>query len=733
MPIPTDPVPTTHEHPATAPDRGDEHGLDGYRRVERLDTPSDGVGWWLAAGPDGTPCVLMTPEEACADDASYRLRFWSEANNSRRLGHRYVATVKGVSAAGARIPWVAYDCFPALPLGAALAVHGGPLPQQLVRRWGVALAEALWSAHSRGLVHAGISPQSVLLTPSGPLLTGYGLVRAASVEGAERHAVPGVAGKSLPPEQRAGGRPQPPGDIYALAAVLAFAEGAGNRQEIPSPPWEEVRARCLTADPAERPRAEELLRILRDSAPAAGGQLPERILAAMDEQAAQWPAYPPEGAPTAVPPGHRTDEAASAAGLPTAAAPPTSPSRRSLLTAVAPAAAGLALGTAGVATWRAFGSQKSAPRAQQIRGVAPAPLWHFELPDRSTEESSLLADGRFLITGHKGGVLAVDIVEGKKQWSRDDVLPAQILDAGHGDVLVASGGDQGEFLLLSARSGKIKWRERKYMQTPSMALLLAAGGGVLFFLTEDFSKKSEPEQAVIAYSLRRRKKLWHAPIPAGFVETLTPPGPGVVGPTLLKSHILVAGTGLQLSQDNFAYVALDRRDGRRKWRKDYDDISSTSDGLVLPLEGDLLVADTVDGLRGMSLTSGKERWTVAVKGGVNAHRAVRKGMLYVADNDVTTYAVDYRSGKVKWKRKHANPHEQRYNLSAMSLSASGRVLLRAGMAEIDALDSRDGSLMWRLAMAGVEEFSGNPGTVAASAEGMVVVDDRRSLYAFPVD
>ncbi|MGY1438971.1 outer membrane protein assembly factor BamB family protein [Streptomyces reniochalinae] len=734
MPIPSEPVPATEEHQATAPARGEEGGLDGYRRVERLDTSADGVGWWLAAGPDGDRCVLMAPEGARADDASYRLRFWSEANNSRRLGHRSVARVKSTSAAGARIPWVAYDCFPALPLGVALTAHGEPFPGQVVRGWGVALAEALWHAHSQGLVHAGISSRSVLLTPHGPLLTGYGLVRAASVEGTERHAVPGVAEVSLPPEQRAGGRPQPPGDVYALAAVLAFAGGAEDEQDGPSHQWEEVVARCLSADPADRPRAEELLRVLQNSTPVPDGQLPERLVAAMDSQAAQTPESF-EGAPTSPPPVNGTAEVetASPAGPPAAAAPSSSPSRRSVLTAVAPAAAGLALGTAGVTAWRVFGPEKTGPHAQQIRGAAPAPLWHFGLPDRSTEDSSLLAERRYLLMGHKGGIVAFDIVKGKKEWSRDDVLPSQILDAGHGDVLVASGGSQGEFLLLSARSGKVKWRERAYMQPPSMALLLAAEAGVLWFLAEDFSGGDELEQAVIAYSLRRRKKLWRAPIPAGFVETLTPPGPGVIGPALLKSEILVAGTGLEFSQDNFAFVALDRRDGRRKWKKEYDDISSTSDGLVLPLEGDLLIADTVEGLRGMSLSRGKERWTVAVKGGVNAHRAVRRGTVYIADSDVTTYAIDYRSGRVKWKRKHANPHEQGYNLSSMSLSASGRVLLRAGMAEIDALDTRDGSLVWRLAMAGSGEFSGNPGTVVASRPGVVIVDDRRNIYAVPVD
>ena len=118
---------------------------------------------------------------------------------------------------------VAFDFFPALSLEEALAASKGPLPEHTVRALGTVLAQALAGWHASGLVHAGISPATTLLMADGPRLTGYGLVRAAALDGSERAHPPGIDSFSLPPEQRAGGRPRPAGDVYALGAVLSYA------------------------------------------------------------------------------------------------------------------------------------------------------------------------------------------------------------------------------------------------------------------------------------------------------------------------------------------------------------------------------------------------------------------------------------------------------------------------------------------------------------------------------
>ncbi|MET9857737.1 PQQ-binding-like beta-propeller repeat protein [Streptomyces smyrnaeus] len=717
--------------------------LGEYRAVEHLDTESSGVNRWLAVGPDGAPSVVMAPDEQWADDPGYRLRFWAEANNSRRLTGRGTAPVRQVSSARASIPWVAYDCFPALPLTAALAAHGGPLPAPVVWNMGVRLAEAVLRAHTQGLVHAGISPQSVLVTHQGALLTGYGLVRAAAVEGAERHTVPGVDEQSLPSEQRAGARPQPPGDLYALASVLLLAAAGRSRNSPPTEPGG-VLARCLATDPAQRPRAEELLRALRGAAPGSGSELPSRVVAALDAQASRLPAPPVPASPVQAPVGERAvgragdqDTTEAAAPSPPASSSRTSstPSRRTLLVTAASAAAGLAVGTGGVAAWRRFAPEhhKSVPRPP--RGVAPAPLWRFPLPERDSTGQLPLLSGRTLITSHKKGIVGVDVYRGKKLWSRDDVLPSRLMDAGGGNIVVA-GGHDGEFLLLSARSGRIKWREKKYSAVESsvqMTLLLAGAAGVVWFLTEDYGADDGPKTAVVAYSLRKRKKLWHAPLPSDYVETSVQPAEGTPGPALLRSELLIANTGYGAMEEYFTYIALDRESGRRKWKRTYPDLGVETSDLVLPGENNILVTGIVNGLRSMSLSSGKERWTVPVDGGVDDSSAARNNVLYVTDRKLATYAVDIRTGEVRWKRRPDNPEVEGRALYGMTLTASGRTLLRTGPAEIDALDAHDGSLRWRLATAGSRELSGRPGNAMVSAEGLVIVDNHDSIYALPVD
>ncbi|MBO8187170.1 outer membrane protein assembly factor BamB family protein [Streptomyces spirodelae] len=722
--------------------------LGEYRAVECLDPESSGVNRWLAVGPDGAPSIVMAPDRTWADDPGYRLRFWSEANNSRRLTGRGTAPVRQVSSARAGVPWVAYDCFPALPLTAALAAHGGPLPAPVVWNLGVLLAEAVLRAHTQGLVHAGISPQSVLVTHQGALLTGYGLMRAAAVEGTERPVVPGVDEPSLPPEQRPGStRPQPPGDIYALASVLLLAAAGHSQSSLSAEPGG-VLARCHATDPAQRPPAEELLQALRGAAPGNGGELPPRVVAALDAQASRLPA-PPTSVPfpAQAQVGERVVRRAGDQGTTATAAAVSSPSssgsrfssstpsRRTLLVTAASATAGLAVGTGGVAAWRRFAPESRERVPRPPRGVAPAPLWRFPLPERDPTGQLPLLRGRTLIISHKKGILGVDVHRGKKLWSRDDVLPSRLLDAGGGNIVVA-GGQDGEFLLLSARSGRIKWREKKYSAVESsnqMTLLLAGADGVVWFLTEDYGADDGTKMAVVAYSLRKRNKLWHAPLPPDYVETVTQPAEGTAGPALLRSELLIANTGFGAAEQYFTYIALDRESGRRKWKREYQDLGIETSDLVLPRGDNTLIAGIVNGLRSMSLSSGKERWTVPVEGGVDDSSAMRNGVLYATDRKLTSYAVDVRTGKVRWKRPHENPEVEGRALGGMTLTASGRTLLRTGPAELDALDPQDGSLRWRLATAGTRELSGRPGNAVVSAEGVAIIDNHDSIYALPVD
>ncbi|MGK5642812.1 serine/threonine protein kinase [Streptomyces sp. URMC 126] len=274
---------------------GDPGRIGPYAVLGRLDAPTGGVPAaehrFVARSADGDRTVLVsTPREGVDPD-----RFRAEAQAARRLFGPWTAVVDDVgvadasgagasgSPAGADGPhrplvWYTSPYLPALPLPAALAAHGGPLPERTVRALGTALAEALAAVHATGAAHAGLSPAAVLLTADGPRLTGYGAVRVGLPSGPDGSGDTGGTGGSglapgtVPPEQLAGARPEPSGDVFALGAVLAYAttgHTVPERDELPEGLRALVSA-CLARDPAHRPSVPRLLDELPGAAPGFG-------------------------------------------------------------------------------------------------------------------------------------------------------------------------------------------------------------------------------------------------------------------------------------------------------------------------------------------------------------------------------------------------------------------------------------------------------------------------------
>ncbi|MER8044238.1 serine/threonine protein kinase [Streptomyces sp. NPDC094032] len=265
-----------------------------YRLITRLDPPQD----HLTPPPPPLPCrrfvaraatpdrtVILTAPLPGADPALFR----AEAETARRLALPWtfpVTEISGAAAAGADT-WFTTPYIPALPLPTALAVHGGALPEETVRVIGAALAETLAALHAQGLAHAGVAPAAVLLTADGPRLTCFGAARATDR----------VDRAAQAPEQATGGLPRPPGDVYGLGAVLAYAatgHTVPERSDLPSTLSGTITA-CLTRDPANRPPAAALLPALTPPTPhgtllgsatplLTPGWLPPRVVAALSHQ-----------------------------------------------------------------------------------------------------------------------------------------------------------------------------------------------------------------------------------------------------------------------------------------------------------------------------------------------------------------------------------------------------------------------------------------------------------------
>ncbi|MEV7815920.1 serine/threonine protein kinase [Streptomyces flaveolus] len=264
-----------------------------YTLITALDDPRTRIPVperrYIARSADGRHTVLLSLPHQGSDPQ----RFLAEADASRYLLGPGSAPATALAAPG-EPAWCTRPYLPVLPLPTALAVHGGPLPERTVRALGVALAETLAILHGQGLTFAGVSPAAVLLAADGPRLSCFGAVRAAAPDGMPRSGLPGLEPGSLPPEQAAGGRPRPLGDVYALGATLAYAatgHTTPERDELPTA-FRTVISRCLTRDPGARPQLVELIAALSDGnssgtvALLGPGWLPGRVIAALAHQSA---------------------------------------------------------------------------------------------------------------------------------------------------------------------------------------------------------------------------------------------------------------------------------------------------------------------------------------------------------------------------------------------------------------------------------------------------------------
>lgn len=173
-----------------------------YATLARLDSESaertvPERRYLARTAPDGERTALVCVPRVGADPSRWAI----EAEGARRLSVPGFLTIAEVGGS-AGFPWYTAPYTPVLPLPAALAAYGGPLPEDTVRSLGAALARTLAAAHAHGATHAGLSPAAVLLTPTGPLLASFGATRAE---------LTGHAPGCLPPERSTGTPPTPPG------------------------------------------------------------------------------------------------------------------------------------------------------------------------------------------------------------------------------------------------------------------------------------------------------------------------------------------------------------------------------------------------------------------------------------------------------------------------------------------------------------------------------------------
>ena len=167
--------------------------------------------------------VKVLPSGSLADDAT-RKRFKQEAQALARLNHPNIATVFD------------FDCdettdFLVMELltGQTLAdkLLAGPLPANIVLKYGIQMAEGLVAAHQQGILHRDLKPANIGLTAEGRVkILDFGLAKLLKTDPAEGTQTMTGAGLAkgtlayMAPEQLRGENIDTRVDIYAAGSLL---------------------------------------------------------------------------------------------------------------------------------------------------------------------------------------------------------------------------------------------------------------------------------------------------------------------------------------------------------------------------------------------------------------------------------------------------------------------------------------------------------------------------------
>ncbi len=275
-----------------------------------------------------------------AGDPAFAARFDREAGALAAVNDPHVVAIHDVvPASNGTEPFLVMELCPGGSLGDRL-VAGRALPTSdalpLLADAGAGLA----ALHAAGIVHRDVTPRNVLLAGGAARLGDLGLARpeVATTTPVDGHTAAGTAVGTLgylAPEILDGRTATPASDVYGLGAVAyrtltgmlphpagSLAELVAARERpvvavgglVPGLPDAVAAAimRALDADPAARPTAAEMARVLRDP-----------VRSSADEQTALDIRHAPASSPAATPPVLPTGSDAG-----TVDRPPQSPGKR---------------------------------------------------------------------------------------------------------------------------------------------------------------------------------------------------------------------------------------------------------------------------------------------------------------------------------------------------------------------------------------------------------------------
>jgi len=217
------------------------------------------------------PVAVKILKRCYRDDRLATSRFLLEEHLTRKAKHPNVVEMYGAGSLPSGGAFLVMELIPGEDLSRVLAA--GPVAPDRAANIVASVAETMAHVHRSGVVHCDLKPSNLLISAGRVIVSDFGLARTYGVDAGEPALLDRIAGTPafMAPEQlHVDWQPDPSADIYGLGGVLA-ALLTGHTQSLgviafPPDTPEQVRLACLRAldpDPAARPSAEELARLLR--------------------------------------------------------------------------------------------------------------------------------------------------------------------------------------------------------------------------------------------------------------------------------------------------------------------------------------------------------------------------------------------------------------------------------------------------------------------------------------
>ncbi|MGW6504856.1 protein kinase domain-containing protein [Nonomuraea angiospora] len=253
----------------------DPRRLGPYDIVGRLGEGGQGVVY-LGRAAGGEPVAVKLLHRGLLTDARERNRFLREVELAQRVARFSTAPVLHADLAGRR-PYIVSEYVPGPSLHDLVTVEG-PRRGAALDRVAISTATALAAIHRAGILHGDFKPGNILMGPEGPVVIDFGVARALDAPGTTSTGSVMGTPSYLAPEQLGGLPVTEAADIFAWGVTMVFAASGRAAFGTDSTPAVinrilnrepeisglagtllELVTAGLSKDPAERPRADDLV------------------------------------------------------------------------------------------------------------------------------------------------------------------------------------------------------------------------------------------------------------------------------------------------------------------------------------------------------------------------------------------------------------------------------------------------------------------------------------------